>query len=138
MKFLTANIKWIMIISGGLTCTMLYAAIAPQAALQSTFGETLEGPLAEIIVRNWGILITLVGVLLIYGGFSPPTRPIALAVAGLSKAAFITLILMHGGQYLSRAGLVVAVDSVWVIVFALYFLDGRRGHGAVTATSRPD
>ena len=64
--------------------------------------------------------------------------PIALAVAGLSKAAFITLILMHGGQYLSRAGLVVAVDSVWVIVFALYFLDGRRGHGAVTATSRPD
>jgi len=45
--------KWIMLVSGILTSTMLYAAVAPQAALRSTFGETLQGPLAEIIVRNW-------------------------------------------------------------------------------------
>ena len=59
MNFVAANIKWIMLVSGALTCTMVYAAIAPQAALRSTFGETLEGPLADIVVRNWGALIAL-------------------------------------------------------------------------------
>jgi hypothetical protein len=52
---------------GALTCTMVYAAIAPQAALRSTFGTTLEGPLAEVLVRNWGALIALVGAMLIRG-----------------------------------------------------------------------
>jgi hypothetical protein len=27
----------------------------PQAALRGTFGETLDWPLAEIVVRNWGV-----------------------------------------------------------------------------------
>jgi hypothetical protein len=59
MDWLVARMKWIMLVSGALTCTMVYAAIAPQAALRSTFGESLEGPLAEIIVRNWGGLVIL-------------------------------------------------------------------------------
>ena len=65
MNWIVAYIKWIMLVSGVLTCTMFYAAIAPQDALRSTFGETLQGPLADIIVRNWGVLITLVGAMLI-------------------------------------------------------------------------
>ena len=54
-------IKWIMLVSGLLTSTMIYAAIAPRAAMLSTFGEALDGPLTEIIVRNWGVLIALIG-----------------------------------------------------------------------------
>ena len=49
MNWIIGNIEGIMIGSGLLTATMLYAMIAPQAALRSTFGETLEGPLAEIV-----------------------------------------------------------------------------------------
>src|SRR6266545_2140013 len=56
MTRIIANIRWIMIVSGVLTATMIYAAIATEAALQSTFGETLDGPLARIVVRNWGAL----------------------------------------------------------------------------------
>ena len=48
-----------MLIFGILTCTMMYAAVAPQAALVNTFGEAISGPIAEIVVRNWGVLITL-------------------------------------------------------------------------------
>ena len=54
MTFIARHIKWVMLVSGALTCTMAYAAIAPQAALRSTFGTTLEGPVADIVVRNWG------------------------------------------------------------------------------------
>jgi hypothetical protein len=85
MSWIVDKIKWIMVVSGALTCTMIYAAIAPQAALQSTFGETLQGPLVEIVVRNWGVLITIVGAMLIYGAYHLPSRPLVLTVAGVSK-----------------------------------------------------
>jgi cbb3-type cytochrome oxidase subunit 1 len=71
MNWIVTNIKWIMVISGVLTSTMVYAAIDPDAALQSNFGETLDGPLARMIVRNWGALIAMVGAMLIYGAFKP-------------------------------------------------------------------
>jgi hypothetical protein len=126
MNFVAANIKWIMLVSGVLTCTMIYAAIAPQAALRSTFGETLEGPLADIVVRNWGVLIALMGAMLIYGAFNPAVRSFALAIAGASKLAFIALVLSHGGRYLGQqAGIAIAIDLVWVVLFALYLLGAR-------------
>jgi len=36
MSWVVANIRWIMLVAGALTCTMVYAAIAPEAALRST------------------------------------------------------------------------------------------------------
>ena len=123
MNFIAANVKWIMLVSGALTCTMAYAAIAPQAALQSTFGEALQGPLAEIVVRNWGALITLMGAMLIYGAFKPPVRPLVLIVAGASKLIFIALVLSQGGHFLlEQAGIAIALDLIWVILFALILL----------------
>ena len=124
---IVAKIKWIMLVSGVLTCTMIYAAIAPQAALRSTFGPTLEGSLAEIVVRNWGALITLVGAMLIYGAFNPPTRLLILTVAGLSKLTFIGLVLAYGTQYLGhQAGVSIAVDLVMVVLFISYLIAVRR------------
>jgi hypothetical protein len=126
MSFVAANIKWIMLLSGALTSTMAYAAIAPQAALRSTFGETLEGPLADIVVRNWGALITLMGAMLIYGAFNPAVRSFALVVAGASKLFFIALVLSYDGRYLGQqAGIAIAIDLVWVVLFALYLLGAR-------------
>jgi hypothetical protein len=126
MKFVTANIKWIMLVSGALTCTMVYAAIAPQAALRATFGDTLEGPLAEIVVRNWGALVALVGAMLIYGAFMPAVRSLALTIAGISKLVFITLVLAQGGRYLvQQAAIALALDLAWVVLFACYLLGTR-------------
>lgn len=115
-----------MLVSGALTCTMAYAALAPQEALRSTFGETLEGPVADIVVRNWGVLITLIGAMLIYGAFNAAVRPLVLVVAGLSKLAFIGLILAHGSRYLGQqAGIAIAVDVVMVALFACYLVSAR-------------
>jgi len=120
-----------MLVSGALTCTMVYAAVVPQASLRSTFGESLEGPLAEIVVRNWGALIALVGGMLIYGAFHSPVRPLVLTVAGLSKVIFIGLVLTHGSQYLGQqVGLAIAIDSVMVLLFAGYLIGMRRGQVA--------
>jgi len=130
MNWIIANMKWIMIVSGALTCTMIYAAIAPQAALRTTFGASLEGPLAEIVVRNWGALITLVGGMLIYGTHHPPVRPLLLTVAGLSKLIFIGLVVAQGTQYLGKVGLSIGIDLVMVVLFIAYLLGMRRARSA--------
>jgi len=118
---LGATIKWVMLVSGALTCTMVYAAIAPQAMLQSTFGETLDGALADLVVRNWGALIFLVGAMLIYGAFNASVRPLVLIVAAASKIVFIALVLANGSRFLSgQAAMSITVDSVMVVVFASY------------------
>ena len=122
-----AAIKWIMLVSGALTCTMVYAAIAPQEAMRATFGEAPEGAAAEIVVRNWGVLITLVGATLIKGAFRPSVLRLALTIALLSKATFIALVLSHGGRFLSyQAGVAVAVDAVWVLIFTAILLSPKR------------
>jgi uncharacterized membrane protein len=115
----------IMIASGLLTMTMLYAAIAPTAALQTFFGETVENQAVSIVVSNWGILIGLMGALLIYGALHPPSRKLALIVAGASKIAFVALILTLGPQYLSSLGTAVIIDSVMVVLFAVYVIFGK-------------
>jgi hypothetical protein len=120
MKFIHANIKWIMLVAGVLTCTMVYAALAPRAALVTTFGESLSGPLADIIVRNWGILVTLIGAMLIYGAFQPSFRKFIIIVATISKVTFIGLVLTLGSQFLGKAGLSIAFDSLIVVLFIVY------------------
>lgn len=111
------TLGWIMLVAGALTCTMLYAAVAPARALNRTFGESLEGPVAEVVVRNWGILITLVGALLVFGAFRVEARPAALAVAGVSKAAFVLLMLTTGRRYAKKAGTMLAIDAIEAAIF---------------------
>lgn len=123
MNLIASNIAWIMIVSGLLTASMVQAAISPKAALRSMFGESLEGPLAEIVVRNWGALIALIGAMLIYGAYDPSVRPLVLVIAGASKLVFIALVLGQGGRYLkSQVRIAVAIDIAMVALFALYLL----------------
>lgn len=133
MKWVVTSMKGIMLVSGLLTCTMLYATIAPQAALQGTFGDTLQGPVAEIVVRNWGMLIGLMGAMLIYGAFHIAARPLILTVAGVSKVTFIVLILLLGRPFLShQAGIAVVSDVIQVSLFLGYLLAApRSGKAAV-------
>jgi len=125
MKLLNNNIKWIMLVSGVLTCTMAYAIISPQAALLTTFGETLAGPLAELIVRSWGALIVLMGVMLIYAAYRPLYRPLVLTIAGLGKLFFITLVLSYG--YGEHAMPTVIFDGTMVLIYFTYLLSLRGG-----------
>ena len=130
MSWIVSNMRWIMLVSGLSTSTMIYAAIAPEAALQSTFGETLTGPLAQIVVRNWGALIALIGAMLIYGAFNPASRPLVLTVAGISKAVFIGLVLALGDYLGRQAGVAVVIDAVMIALFAWYLV-AARGSGAL-------
>ena len=126
MPWIVRYIPWVMIVSGALTLTMVYAAVAPGPALRATFGADLHGPVADVVVRNWGALIALMGAMLIYAARRPELRPMALGVAGASKTIFIALVLSHGGRFLGhQAGAAIAIDAAWVLLFAWYLLAAR-------------
>ncbi|MEQ1641902.1 MAG: hypothetical protein ABL959_00490 [Pyrinomonadaceae bacterium] len=126
MSFFVDKFRWIMAVSGILTCSMLFGLVAPQSALRSNFGETMHGSVSEIIVRNWSALIGLVGLMLIYGAFVEPVRRFALVIAGVSKVVFITLVLSYGRQYLSfGAGTAVVADSIMISLYAAYLVLAR-------------
>lgn len=128
MNLIVANIKWIMLVSGLLTCTLFYAAIAPQAAPRSMFGESLDGQLAEIIVRNWGALLTLVGALQVYGAFNSISRLLIVIVSSISKLVFVTLVLVYGRSFLGyQAGTAITIDLIIVILFVCYLISDRKG-----------
>jgi hypothetical protein len=123
MSAFVRHFKWVMLIAGLLTCTMFYAAFAPIPAQESTFGDSVEGPIAEVVVRNWGILIGLVGLMLIYGAFDVASRRLALLVAAASKIAFISLVLVFGQELLEhQVGTSVIVDSIMVVLFVIYLV----------------
>lgn len=127
MLWIVRNIHRLMIVSGVLTFTMVYATIAPDAALLGTFGASLEGPVADVVVRNWGALIGLMGALLIYAARKADVRPLALIIAGASKAVCVVLVISHGGRFLdNQAGIAVLLDLGWVILFAAYLVKARR------------
>jgi hypothetical protein len=112
-----------MLISGLLTCTMFIGLFSPQTLMKSNFGVTMEGPLANIIVRNWAALIGLMGIMLIYGAFVARVRRFSLVIAGISKVIFIILILSSGQAYLGfGAGTAVIADSIMIILFIVYLL----------------
>ena len=127
MNWLVRSMKWIMLVTGVLTASIFYYAIAPNAALTADFGHGLDGPLAELIVRNWGVLVGLVGLMLIYGAFVLPARRLILSVAALSKVAFVVLLLTVGSVYLSqRIRFAVVVDGLEVLLFTAYLLTTRH------------
>jgi hypothetical protein len=138
MFWITRHIKGIMLLSGALTCTMFFAALAPDAALDSQFGSSLQGPVAEVVVRSWGVLITLVGAMLIYGAFRPAQRALVLVVAGSSKLVFVGLVLAQGDTLLQhQAALAVIADSLFVLLYAMYFVgQPAQAKLANTASSR--
>ena len=125
MNIIITKIKWIMIISGLLTCSMIFAFFAPQAALISMFGEAISDPLGEVVVRSWGFLIFLMGVLLIYGAFKPEYRNLSLIIVGISKIAFISLILIFGEQYIEKSAVTIIFDSILIALFAFYLIKAK-------------
>jgi hypothetical protein len=116
-------VNWILIVTGVLTATTIYAAIAPRPGLRLLFGETLEGPLAEVIVRNWAALITMVGAVLIYAGATATLTVPALVFAGVCKLIFIALVTSQGRRFMSRlAGAAVIFDVICVVLYAAILL----------------
>ena len=112
-----------MLVAGLLTSTMFLGLVSPQQSLLFNFGETMKGPMGEIIIRNWRSLIGLSGIMLIYGAFAESVRKFVPVIACVSKTIFITLVLTYGQQYMAYGvGTAVIADIIMIVLFFAYLL----------------
>jgi hypothetical protein len=125
MHFIIKNIKWVMLVSGVLTCTMFYGLFAPQAALESMFGASFNGTLENIVIRSWSALVGLIGAILIFGFFSQKYRVFSISVATFSKIVFVSLVLLYGQEFLGKAATVIVMDCVVIFLSGIYLFAVR-------------
>lgn len=126
MNLIVKNIKWIMLFAGVITCTTVVAVFFPQETLISMFGTNLTEPLANLVVRSWGFLVSIMGALLIYGAFNEDARMLCAITTCISKMGFLLLILIFGADYIDTLWVTVLFDSLVVSILAAYILSSKR------------
>jgi hypothetical protein len=65
------HIEIILIVTGATTTMALAQFIAPASVSRIIYGATPTEVVGIALVRHWGLLVFLVGVLLIYAAFHP-------------------------------------------------------------------
>jgi len=128
MNWIVEHYQSVLVVSGLLTLTMLQFVFAPTRSQRSTYGEALEGPLADVVVRGWGLLIGLTGGMLVWAAFHPETRPLAVGVAVISKVFYMGSLVAKGGRFLKGfSGVTVLIDAVMVALLVAGLMAGHAG-----------
>ena len=118
--WIVANIEWILIVSGVLTCAMIAMALAPRFAMRSTFGEIAEGPVANLIARSWGAMIFASGLMLIYAAWHQEARLPILLYSIVGKLGFTALVLAEPRFRRPNALIAVFGDLTIVLLLSWY------------------
>jgi hypothetical protein len=123
MSWIVTNIDWVLIVCGGLTCSMVIPLIAPKLAFKSMFGEIADGPLGLLLMRHWGQMIFATGLLLIYSSYNEASRLPILAFALFTKLSFVVLAFSNGSRYLRKPAMFIALgDLTLVLLFGWYLV----------------
>jgi hypothetical protein len=121
MNSVVENIQAILVVCGLLTASMLQFTLMPGRAARSVFGETVDGPMADVAVRGWGLLIALTGGMLLWAAFHPETRTLAIGVALISKVFYMGQLIARRGRFLKgMAGMTVILDLIMAALLATW------------------
>jgi hypothetical protein len=123
MNWIIGNIGWILQVSGVATCSMISLALAPRFTTRFVFGESITGPIGELVARSWGVMIFLGGLLLIYASVHPEARLPILLFSIFGKSSFVVPVLAQTPRFLKRRAFTMAFGDVAMIVcFAWYLI----------------
>ncbi|MBU1324386.1 MAG: hypothetical protein KJ676_04025 [Alphaproteobacteria bacterium] len=121
MTWVVDNIQAILVVCGLLTATMLQFVFMPSRAARSTYGETVDGALGDVVIRGWGLLIALTGGMLVWAAFHPETRTLAIGVALISKIFYMGQLMAKRGRFLrGMAGMTVVLDLIMAALLATW------------------
>ena len=120
---LAAHIELILWITGLATAGALVLFLAPAPMVKLVFGQTPSDAIGLFVVRQWGLLVFLVGALLIYAAYHTEVRVPTLIVAIVEKAAIAIGIVIS--PFRSRPGvlLMALADASMAAVYLMYLLD---------------
>ena len=76
------HIELILIVTGSTTAMALAQFIAPASISRLIYGAVPTEVVGIALIRHWGLLVFLVGILLIYAAFHPEVRELVTVVGG--------------------------------------------------------
>jgi hypothetical protein len=122
MSWIVTNMYWVLIVCGVLTATMILPMVAPRFAFKHIFGEAADGPLGELLTRNWGQMICATGLLLIYAAYHEEARLPILMFAAFTKLTFASLVISNGGRYARKLAMQVAFGDLTMVGLFVWYL----------------
>lgn len=123
MGFIVQYFDWVLYITGALTASMFLMAIMPTRQFKSYFGTEISEPNVIMVVRHWGFMIGVIGLLLIYSGFEPSFRVPILWLAIVGKAAIVTSIVLRLGALKgTNAVQIVIADIIMIALYVIYLV----------------
>ena len=123
MNWIIGNITWILQVSGALTCCVILLTFAPRFTMRFAFGEEVTGPIADLVIRSWGVMIFLGGSLLIYASFHPEARLPIMLFSIFGKSSFVVPVFAQPSRFLKRRAFTLAFgDLAMMVCFAWYLI----------------
>ncbi|HEY5238614.1 MAG TPA: hypothetical protein VIJ62_09560 [Rhizomicrobium sp.] len=126
MNWIIGNIGWILQVSGVATCSMISLALAPRFTTRFVFGESITGPIGELVARSWGVMIFLGGLLLIYASVHPEARLPILLFSFFGKSSFVVPVLAQPSRFLKRRAYTMAFGDVAMMVCFVWYLSATH------------
>jgi hypothetical protein len=118
---LTDHIQGILLITGGLTATLVAGVVAPGLVLRVLFLRDSPSPGEKLAIRHWSLLIALFGVSIVYAAYQPSVRSLVLTGASVEKLGIGAFVATSPARNL-RLGLVAGADAIMGLLYVSYLV----------------
>ena len=116
------HIEIILVVTGATTAMALTQFIAPTSVSRIIYGAAPTEVVGIALVRHWGLLVFLIGVLLIYAALHPAVREPVTIVAAVEKIGFGLGIFGTSLRRYPIAAGIAAGDIIIALVYVLYLV----------------
>ena len=116
------HIEIILIVTGATTAMALAQFIALASISRLIYGAVPTEVVGIALIRHWGLLVFLVGILLIYAAFHPEVREPVTVVAGAEKIAFSLIIFSTSLRRFPIAAAIAVGDILIPLVYVLFLV----------------
>ena len=108
-------------VTGFFTAGVILLFFAPEWAFDKILKIKLKDEVTIFVVRHWGLLIGIFGLLIICSVHNPAIRPTILIAAVIEKAVIVLMILKNFNKEFTK-GLrgVLFFDTTCVVLYLLY------------------
>jgi hypothetical protein len=117
---LAEKIEVILLITGLATAGALVLFLAPVPMMKMVFGQAPSDAISLLIVRHWGLLVGLVGVLLIYAAYHAEIRVPTMVMAIVEKAAFALGMLLSPFRQRPAVLVMALADTGMAAIYLMY------------------
>jgi hypothetical protein len=116
------HIETILIVTGATTAMAIAQFIAPVSISRLVYRAVPTEVVGIALIRHWGLLVFLIGILLIHAAFHPEVREPVTVVAAAEKIAFSLIILRTPLRRLPIAAAIATGDILIPLVYVLFLV----------------